>query len=86
MSNNQTKFFRYKLKIKLPANLFFNRLSHTYIKHETRVTFVGDVTVVSNLRPSSYYCHQTDTNNLEFDEINHYAIMGNGKTKNLLRL
>ena len=72
--------------MQLPSNLVFNRLSHTYIKHETRVTFVGDVTVVSNLRPSSYYCHQTDTNNLEFDEINYDVIIGNGWTKSLLSL
>ena len=50
-----------------PAHICFIKLFHTYIKHETGVVFVGDVTIVSNLRPSSYYCHQTDTNNLEID-------------------
>ena len=40
----------------------------TYVKHETRIIFVGNAAVVINLGPSRYYCHQTDHCNLILKE------------------
>ena len=37
----------------------------TYVKHETRIVFVGNAAVVINLGPSRCYCHQTDHCNLK---------------------